>query len=44
MKFCKNCKKKQIKNEINIIFSCNNYDNIRMKAFNKINEVDNIKL
>ena len=25
------------------MFSCNKYDNIRRKAFNDINEVDNIK-
>ena len=38
-------RKKEIKNGINIIFSCNNkYDNIQRKAFNDINEVDNIKL
>ena len=43
MKICKNCEKK-IENEIHIIFSCNKYDNIRSKAFNDINEVDNIKL
>ena len=44
MKFSKNCEKKQMQNGINIIFSCNKYDNNRMKAFNNINEVDNIKL
>ena len=44
MKICKNCEKKEIENEIHIIFSCNKYDNIRKKAFNNINEVDNIKL
>ena len=33
-----------MQNGINIIFSCNKYDNNRMKAFNNINEVDNIKL
>ena len=44
MKFSKNCEKKQMQNGINIIFSCNKYDNNRMKAFNNINKVDNIKL
>ena len=44
MKICKNCEKTDIENEIHIIFSCNNYDNIRSKAFNDINKVDNIKL
>ena len=44
MKICKNCEKKEIENEIHIIFSCNKYDNIRKKAFNDINKVDNIKL
>ena len=44
MKFSKNCEKKQMQNGINIVFSCNKYDNNRMKAFNNINEVDNIKL
>ena len=34
MKICKNCEKKEIENEIHIIFSCNKYDNIRKKAFN----------
>ena len=32
-----------MENEIHIIFSCNKYDNIRRRAFNNINEVDNIK-
>ena len=41
MKICKNSEKKEIENEIHIIFGCNN---IRRKAFNYINEVDNIKL
>ena len=27
-----------------MIFSCDKYDNIRKKAFNDINEADNIKL
>ena len=44
MKICKNCGKKEIENEIHKIFSCNKYDNIRRKAFNDINKVDNIKL
>ena len=44
MKICKNCEKKEIENEIHIIFGWNKYGNIRRKAFNNINEVDNIKL
>ena len=44
IKIFKNCKKKEIEDEIYIIFSCNKYDNIRKKAFNDINEVNNIKL
>ena len=32
-----------MENEIHIIFSCNKYDNIRRRAFNNINDVDNIK-
>ena len=44
MKICKNCEKKEKEDEIHIIFSCNKYDNIWRKAFNDINEVDNIKL
>ena len=44
MKICEKCEKKETENEIHIIFSCNKYDNIRRKAFNDINEVDNIKL
>ena len=44
MKICKNCEKKEIENKIHIIFSCNKYDNVPTKAFNDINEVDNIKL
>ena len=44
MKICQNCEKKEIENEIHIVFSCNKYNNIRRKAFNDINEVDNIKL
>ena len=42
MKICKNCEKKVIENEIEIIFNCNKYDNIRMKPFNDINKVDDI--
>ena len=37
-------KKKEIEDEIHIIFSCNKYDNNQRKAFNDINKVDNIKL
>ena len=44
MKICQNCEKKEIENEIHIVFSCNKYNNIRRKAFSDINEVDNIKL
>ena len=44
MKICKNCEKKEIENEIYIIFSCSKSNNIRRKAFNDMNEVDNIKL
>ena len=44
MRICKNCKKKEIVNEIPIIFSCNKYDSIRRKVFNDINQVDNIRL
>ena len=36
-------KKKEIEDEIHIIFSCNECDNIRRKGFNDMNEVDNIK-
>ena len=43
-KICKNCEKKEIEDEIHIIFSCNKYDNIWRKTFNDINKVDNIKL
>ena len=32
MKICKNCQKKEIEDEIYIIFSCNKYDNIRRKV------------
>ena len=44
MKICKHYDKKEIENEILIIFSCNKYDNIWRKAFNNLNEMDNIKL
>ena len=44
MKICKNCEKKEIDNKIYITFNCEKFDNIRRKAFNDINEVDNIKL
>ena len=44
MKICKYCEKKEIENEIYIIFSCNKYDKIRSKVINTINGVDNIKL
>ena len=44
MKISKSCEKKEIEDEIHIIFSCNKYNNIWRKAFNDINEVDNIKL
>ena len=44
MKICKSCEKKEIENEIQIIFSCNKFDNIRRKAFNDINEVNKIEL
>ena len=41
MKICRNCEKKEIENEIHIMFSCNKYGNIRRKAFNDINKVGN---
>ena len=44
MKICKSCGKKEIENEIQIIFSCNKFDNIRRKAFNDRNEVNKIEL
>ena len=43
MKICKSCEKREIENKIHIIFRCNKYDNIRRKAFNDMNKVDNIK-
>ena len=42
MKICKNCNRKKIENEINIIFSYDKFDNIWRKTFNNINEVHNI--
>ena len=42
--FCKNCKKKKIKNEIRMIFSCDKYDKIRRKTLNGINKVHKINL
>ena len=44
MKICKHFEKKEIEDEIHIIFGCNKYDKNRRKTFNDINEVDNIKL
>ena len=44
MEICKNCEKKEIENEIPMIFSRDKFDYIRRKAFNNINEVDTIKL
>ena len=44
MKISKSCEKKEIEDELHIIFSCNKYNNIWRKAFNDINEVNNIKL
>ena len=44
MKIYKNYKKKEIENEIYMIFSCDKYDNIWKKPFKDLNEVDNIKL
>ena len=35
---------KEIENAIHMIFTGDKYDNIQRKAFNNINEVDNIKL
>ena len=34
MKIFKNCEKKEIENEIHIIFSCNKYDKFQRKAVN----------
>ena len=44
MKICKSCGKKEIENEIQIIFSCDKFDNIRRKAFHDRNEVNKIEL
>ena len=44
MKIYKNCKRKEIENEIYMIFSCDKYDKIWKKPFKDLNEVDNIKL
>ena len=44
IKICKNYEKKGTENEIHMIFSCNEYDKNRRKAFSEINKVDNIKL
>ena len=33
MKICKNCQKKEVENEIDMILSCDKCDNIRRKAF-----------
>ena len=43
-KSCKNCLRKEIENEINMVSCCDRYDSIRRKAFYDINEVDSIKL
>lgn len=42
IKNCKKCEKKEIENEIDIIFSCDKFDDIRRKAFNGTNKVDDI--
>ena len=42
MKICKKCEKREIENEIDIIFSCDKFDDIRRKASNGINKVDDI--
>ena len=44
IKICKNCEKKRTENGIHVIFSCNESDKIRRKAFSDINGMDNIKL
>ena len=44
MEIYENFERKEIKKETHLILSFGNYDNIRAKAFNVINEVDNIKL
>ena len=40
MKICKNCVKKEVENEIDMIFSYDKYYNIRRKAFNDIKKAD----
>ena len=40
MKICKNCQKKEVENEIDMILSCDKYDNIRRKAFIDIKKVN----
>ena len=43
MKICSNIgREKEIENETDMIFTCDKYDNIRRKAFNDINDVDDI--
>ena len=42
MKICNHCHKREMENEIDISFSCGNYDNTQSKAFNDINEVYDI--
>ena len=41
MKTCKSFKKKDTENEIDVIFSCDKYDNIQWKAFNDITKKGN---
>ena len=36
MNICKICEKKEKENKIHLIFSCDEYDNFRRKAFNDI--------
>ena len=43
MKTCKSFKKKDTENEIDVIFSCDKYDNIQWKAFNDITKNKAIK-
>ena len=43
MKICKNCTKKE-KNEADKVFSWNKFDNIRRKAFNDTNKIDDINI
>ena len=42
IEICENCQRKEIENEIHMIFSRDKYDNIQKKAIKDINEVDNI--